>query len=136
MIGVRKDFLGFVSEGGNGRNGAASAIIEPTSASSDANPGLPAICQMTSLPERSTVEKSRTIPTCVCERETGRSRRTQVRVHFHHDSRQNFETAGRAHGAIAALSSDDKICLAPSVLLARAGSSRAEFRMNVNSEAT
>ena len=43
---------------------------------------------------------------------------------------------GRAHGAVAAVSAEATDGLALSVLPAREGSSRAEFRMNVNSEAT
>jgi hypothetical protein len=41
-----------------------------------------------------------------------------------------------AHGTLAAISPDDNGCLALSVPPARAGRSRAEFRMNVNSDAT
>jgi hypothetical protein len=41
-----------------------------------------------------------------------------------------------AHGTLAAISTDDNGCLALSVPSARAGSSRAEFRMKVNSDAT
>jgi hypothetical protein len=42
----------------------------------------------------------------------------------------------RSHGTVAAVCDVANDCLAFSVLLARAGSSRAELRMNVNSDAT
>jgi hypothetical protein len=68
-------------------------------------------------------------------RETGRSCRTRARVNFHHYARHTHET-WPAHETVAAVSADDNTGFALSVPLARAGSRRAELRMNVNSDAT
>jgi hypothetical protein len=56
-------------------------------------------------------------------------------VNFDRLVRQAFEPVC-AHGTVTAVCAVVNDCLALSVLLARAGSSRAELRMNVNSEAT
>ena len=58
---------------------------------------------------------------------------------WHHRSesvRLSYTLIGHAYGVMAAVSADDKVCFALAVPLDREGSSRAEFRMNVNSEAT
>jgi hypothetical protein len=77
----------------------------------------------------------------VCEVATDASDNAEIgpnltRLNQTFDARLRCSLTGRAHGAVAAVSTDDTVCLALSLPLDRAGSSRAEFRMNVNSEAT